>query len=140
MYVAPGKEHEIGKEYVLTRTAQMYGFTAMIGHADDGAIGGASMVLVRNGEIKVKPSTHPTRVSLEWRDLEYDIADMWTMDDGSNRLDFMSHLDSRRATSMDEFIRDGTATEVLIDPTKVNEPERDKWEAILARWDKEGRQ
>ena len=60
----PRKEHEIGKEYVLTRTAQMYGFTAMIGHADDGAIGGASMVLVRNGEIKVKPSTHPTRVSL----------------------------------------------------------------------------
>ena len=60
--------------------------------------------------------------SLEWRDLEYDIADMWTMDDGSKRLEFMSHLDPRRATSMDEFIRDGTATEVLIDPTKVNEP------------------
>ena len=34
----PGKEHEIGKEYVLTRTAQMFGFTAMIGHADDGAM------------------------------------------------------------------------------------------------------
>ena len=100
------------------------------------------MFLVRNGEIKVKPSTHPTRVSLEWRDLEYDIADMWTMDDGSKRLDFMSHLDPRRATSMDEFIRDGTVkvNEVWIDPTKVNEPGRDKWEAILARWDKEGRQ
>ena len=118
----------------------MYGFTTMVGHADDGATGGASMFLVKNGEIKVKPSTHPTRVSLEWRDLEYDIADMWTMDDGSKRLDFMSHLDPRRATSMDEFIRDGTAAEVLIDPTKVNEPGRDKWEAILARWDKEGRQ
>ena len=93
------------------------------------------MFLVRNGEIKVKPSTHPTRVSLEWRDLEYDIADMWTMDDGSKRLDFMSHLDPRRATSMDEFIRDGTVkvNEVWIDPTKVDEPGRDKWEAILAR-------
>ena len=100
------------------------------------------MFLVKNGEIKVKPNTHPTRVSLEWRDLEYDIADMWTMDDGSKRLDFMSHLDPRRATSMDEFIRDGTVkvNEVWIDPTKVNEPGRDKWEAILARWDKEGRQ
>ena len=79
-------------------------------------------------------------MSLEWRDLEYDIAYMWTRGDGSNRLDLMSHLNSRRATSMDEWIRDGTATEVLIDPTKVNEPGRDKWEAILARWDKEGRQ
>ena len=81
----PRKEHEIGKEYVLTRTAQMFGFTAMIGHADDGATGGASMVLVRNGEIKVKPNTEGrsnTRVSLEWRDLEYEIADIWTMDNG----------------------------------------------------------
>ena len=38
------------------------------------------------------------RVSLEWRDLEYDIAYMWTRDDGSNRFDLMSHLDLRRAT------------------------------------------
>ena len=76
-------------------------------------------------------------MSLEWRDLEYDIAYMWTRGDGSNRLDLMSHLNSRRATSMDEWIRDGTATEVLIDPSKVNEPGRDKWDAILARWDKE---
>ena len=59
------------------------------------------------------------------------------MDDGSSRLDFMSHLDSRRATSIDEFIRDGTANEVLINPSKVNEKGRDKWGAILARWDKE---
>ena len=46
----PGKEHEIGKEYVLTRTAQMFGFTAMIGHADSGARGGANMVLLCEGE------------------------------------------------------------------------------------------
>ena len=67
----PGKEHEIGKEYVLTRTAQMFGFTAMIGHADDGAIGGANMVLMRDGETKMKQTTEDrgtARVSLEWRD------------------------------------------------------------------------
>ena len=39
-----------GKEYVLTRTAQMFGFTAMIGHADSGARGGANMVLLCEGE------------------------------------------------------------------------------------------
>ena len=41
---------------------------------------------------------------------------------------------------MDEFMRDETVTikEVWLDPTKVNEPGRGKWEAILARWDKEG--
>ena len=104
------------------------------------------MVLMRDGEIKMKQTTEgrsTARVSLEWMDLEYDIAYMWTRDDGSNRLDFMSHLDSRRATSMDdhngEWIRDvwATATEVLIDPSKVNGPGRDKWDAILARWSKE---
>ena len=55
----------------------------------------------------------------------------------------MSHLDSRRATRMDchngEWIRDvwATATEVQIDPSKVNGPGRDMWDAILARWNKE---
>ena len=144
----PGKGHEIGKEYELTLVAQIYGFTTMIGHADDGATGGASMFLVKNGEIKVKPSTHSTRISLEWRDLEYDIAE-WTVDKiwtrsgqwiKSQRLDLMN-LDLRRVTSMDEFMRGETVTikEVWLDPTKVNESGRGKWDAILARWNKEGR-
>ena len=105
------------------------------------------MFLVKSGEIKVKASTHSTRISLEWRDLEYDIAE-WTVDKiwtrsgqwiKSQRLDLMN-LDLRRGTSMDEFMRDETVTikEVWLDRTKVNEPGRGKWEAILARWDKEG--
>ena len=64
------------KEYELTLVAQTYGFTTLIGHTDDGATGGASMFLVKSGEIKVKASTHSTRISLEWRDLEYDIAEL----------------------------------------------------------------
>ena len=38
-----------------------------------------------------------------------------------------------------EWIRDvwATATEVQIDPSKVNGPGRDMWDAILARWNKE---
>ena len=51
------------------------------------------------------------------------------------------NLDLRRVTSMDEFMRGETVTikEVWLDPTKVNESGRGKWDAILARWNKEGR-
>ena len=34
------------------------------------------MLLVKNGEIKVKASTHSTRISLDRRGLEYDIAEL----------------------------------------------------------------
>ena len=105
------------------------------------------MFLVKSGEIKVKASTHSTRISLEWRDLEYDIAE-WTVDKiwtrsgqwiKSQRLDLMN-LDLRRVTSMDEFMRGETVTikEVWLDPTKVNESGRGKWDAIIARWNTEG--
>ena len=76
------------------------------------------------------------RVSLEWRDLEYDTASMYTREAGSKRLDFLSHLDPRRAKRMEghngEWSRDvwATATEVQIDPSKVNGPggsRRDLW-------------
>ena len=59
------------------------------------ARGGANMVLMGEGEIRMKQTAEDrgiARVSLEWRDLEYDIAYMCTRDEGSNRLDFMSHL------------------------------------------------
>ena len=91
----PGKEHEIGKEYVLTRTGRyMFGFTAKIGHAESGARGGANMVLLCEGEIKMKQTTEDrgtARMSLEWRDLEYDIAYMCTRDDGSKKLSAVSY-------------------------------------------------
>ena len=136
----PERGHEIGtmfagKEYELTRVAQIYGFTTLIGHTDDGATGGASMFLVKNGEIKVKASTHSTRIRFDWRGLEYDIAEL-TVD---KTLDFMN-LDLRLMTSMDEFMRSETVTikEVWLDPTKVNESGRGKWDAIIARWNTEG--
>ena len=105
------------------------------------------MFLVKNGEIKVKASTHSTRIGLEWRGLEYDTAE-WTVDKiwtrsgqwiNSQRLDLMN-LDLRRVTSMDEFMRDETVTikEVWLEPTRVNESGKSKWGAILARWSKEG--
>ena len=62
------------------------------------------MVLVRNGEIKMKQTNEDrgtARVSLEWRDLEYDIASMYTRDDGFERLEFLSHLDPRRSKRME---------------------------------------
>ena len=34
------------------------------------------MLLVKNGEIKVKASTHSTRIILDQRGLEYDIAEL----------------------------------------------------------------
>ena len=76
------------------------------------------------------------RVSLEWRDLEYDIASMYTRDDGFERLEFLSHLDPRRSKRMEghygEWSRDvwATATDIQIDPSKVNGPggsQRDMW-------------
>ena len=47
----PERGHEIGamlagKEYELTRIAQIYCFTTLIGHTDDGAAEGASVLLV----------------------------------------------------------------------------------------------
>ena len=69
-----------GKEDVQIRIAQLFGFTAVIGHAADGARGGGSMVLLCEGEIKMKQTIEEcgiARVSLEWRDREYDIAFMF---------------------------------------------------------------
>ena len=50
------------------------------------------------------------------------------------------NLDLRRATSMDDFIWSETVTteEVLLDPTRVNESERGKWNAIIGHWNTEG--
>ena len=41
---------------------------------------------------------------------------------------------------MDDFIWSETWTieEVWLDPTRVNESERDKWNAIIGRWETEG--
>ena len=58
--------------------------------------------MVKNGEIKVKASTHSTRISLDRRGLEYDIAELtvdkiWTRSGQwieSQRLEFMN-LDVR---------------------------------------------
>ena len=106
----------------------------MTGHTD-GVTGCADMLLVKNGEIKVRASTHSTRINLEWRGLEYDIAE-WILDGGFHRLELMN-LDLRRATSMDDFIWSETVTikEVWLDPTRVNESERGKWNAIIGRWE-----
>ena len=113
------------------RIAQLFGFTAVIGHATDGARGGGSMILLCKGEIRMKQTLKGcgiARVSLEWRDREYDIASMYTRDDGSKRLDFLSHLDQRRTKHMDghngEWSRDvwATATEVQVGPSKVDGP------------------
>ena len=50
------------------------------------------------------------------------------------------NLDLRRVTSMDEFMRSETVTikEAWLDPTRVNESGRGKWDAIIARWNTEG--
>ena len=105
------------------------------------------MLLVKNGEVKMKANTHSTRITLEWRGLEYDIAEWivcknWTRSGQwitTHRLELMN-LDLRRATSMDDFIwsETWTAEEVWLDPTRVNESERDKWNAIIGRWETEG--
>ena len=99
------------------------------------------MLLVKSEEIKVRASTHSTRISLAWRDLEYDIAEwtvgkIWTRSGRwitTQRLEFMN-LDLRRATSMDEFMRSATVVvkEIWLDPTRVTEPGRGRWGAILA--------
>ena len=60
----------------------------MTGHTD-GVTGCADMLLVKNGEIKVKATTHSTRINLEWRGLEYDIAER-ILDSGSHRLELMN--------------------------------------------------
>ena len=148
----PERRHEIGtmfagKEYELTLVAQHYGFTAMIGHTDDGAAGGASLLLVKSEEIRLRASTHSTRISLAWRDLEYDIAEwtvgkIWTRDGRwvtTKRLEFMN-LDLRQATSMGEFMRSATVLvkEIWLDPTRVTEPGRGRWGAILAQVEASG--
>ena len=144
----PKQEHETffaGKHYELTRIAQKHGFTILVGHADQ-ITGRADMLMVKNGEVKMKASTHSTRITLEWRGLEYDVAEwtvcknwtrgQWIM---THRLELMN-MDLRRATSMDDFLWSETWTieEVWLDPIRVNESERDKWNAIIGRWEKEG--
>ena len=50
------------------------------------------------------------------------------------------NLDLRRVTSMDEFMRSETVTikEAWLDPTRVNESGRGKWNAIIEHWNTEG--
>ena len=144
----PKQEHETffaGKHYELTLIAQKHGFTILVGHADQ-ITGRADMLMVKNGEVKMKASTHSTRITLEWRGLEYDVAEwtvcknwtrgQWIM---THRLELMN-MDLQRATSMDDFLWSETWTieEVWLDPTRVNESERDKWNAIIGRWEAEG--
>ena len=115
----------------------------MTGHTD-GVTGCADMLLVKNGEVKMKANTHSTRITLEWRGLEYDVTEWivcknWTRSGQwitTHRLELMN-LDLRRATSMDDFIWSETWTieEVWLDPTRVNESERGKWNAIIGRWE-----
>ena len=144
----PKQEHETffaGKHYELTLIAQKHGFTILVGHADQ-ITGRADMLMVKNGEVKMKASTHSTRITLEWRGLEYDVAEwivcknwtrgQWIM---THRLELMN-MDLQRATSMDDFLWSETWTieEVWLDPIRVNESERGKWNAIIGRWEKEG--
>ena len=86
------------------RIAQLFSFTAVIGHATDGARGGGSMILLCEGEIRMKQTLKGcgiARVSLEWRDREYDIASMYTRNGGFKRLEFLSPLAQRLTRHMD---------------------------------------
>ena len=97
------------------------------------------MVLLCEGEIKMKQTLKAcgiARVSLEWRDREYDIASMYTRNGGFKRLEFLSPLAQRLTRHMDghngEWRRDvrATATEVQVGPSKVSGSggtRRDMW-------------
>ena len=105
------------------------------------------MLLVKSEEIRLRASTHSTRISLAWRDLEYDIAEwtvgkIWTRGGRwvtTKRLEFMN-LDLRQATSMGEFMRSATVLvkEIWLDPTRVTEPGRGRWGAIIAQVEASG--
>ena len=60
-------------------------------------------------------------------------------DENRVRVQEEERMDGQSVCHNGEWIRGvwATATEVRIDPSKVNGPGRDMWDAILARWNKE---